>query len=113
MKKLAPLLALVVAGVALAADPVVTVLADEADAKAALVAHESCAQACSQVKVYRDRLAQAEAQEATAKANRARALAALAAKLGVQGKAFTVRVSTTRDGDGAEVKTVSLVASQE
>lgn len=113
MKKLAPILVLLVVGVALAAEPVVVTLFDEADSKTALAAHESCAQACATVKVYRARLAQAEAEETRCKAARAKALADLAAKLGVSGKTFTVRVSTTRDGDGAEVKMVSLVATQE
>ena len=113
MKKIAPFLALLVAGVALAAEPVAVTLFDEADAKAALVAHESCANACATVKVFRARLAQAEAEETRAKASRAKALADLAAKLGVVGKSFSVRVTRTVDGDGAEVRTVVLVASQE
>lgn len=113
MRKIAPFLALLVAGVALAAEPVAVTLFDEADAKAALVAHESCASACATVKVFRARLVQAEAAETAAKAARAKALADLAAKLGVAGKSFSVRVTKTVDGDGAEVRTVVLVASQE
>lgn len=113
MKKLAPFLALLVAGVALAAEPVAVTLTDEADAKAALVAHEACANACATAKVFRARLVQAEAEEARCKEARAKVLADLAAKLGVTGKTFSVRTVTTKDGDGAEVKTVVLVATQE
>lgn len=113
MKKLAPLLALVFVGVALAAEPVVVALTDPADVSAALVAHQACVDACGQARVFRARLAQAEAAETAAKAARAAALSALAAKLGVTGTAFSVRVVETKDGDGAAVKTVSLVATQE
>jgi hypothetical protein len=113
MKKFAPLLALLVVGVALAADPVAVVLSDPADAKAAAEAQASCDAACKTTKVFRERLARAEAEEARCKAARAKALGTVATKLGVTGKAFSVRVSTVVDGDGAETKTVTLVASQE
>lgn len=113
MRKLAPMLALLVVGVALAADPVTVTLSDESDAKVALAAAQACADACNTAKVFRARLAQAEAEEARAKDTRAQVLAGLAAKLGVAGKSFSVRVTRTVDGDGAEVKTVVLVATQE
>ena len=122
MKRLAPFLALLVAGVALAAEPVAVTLTDEADAKAALVAHESCASACATVKVFRARLVQAEAEEFRCKQERARVLSVIATKLGVipgdvvigvKGPTLSVRVTKTVDGDGAEVRTVVLVASQE
>lgn len=112
MKRLAPMLALLVAGVALAAEPVSVALSDPADAKAATEAQASCDAACRTVKVFKARLVAAEAEEARAKAARAKVLADLAAKLGVTGKAFSVRVTTTVDGD-TETKTVTLVASQE
>lgn len=112
MKKLSPLLALLLVGVALAAEPVSVTLFEPADMKAAAEAQAACDSACSMAKLWRDRLAKAEAEEARAKAARAQTLSALAAKLGVTGKSFSVRTVTTVD-DGVEVKTVVLVATQE
>lgn len=112
MKKIAPLLSLLVLGVALAAEPVSVVVADAADAKTAAEHQAACDAACRAVKLFRARLVAAEAEEARAKEARAKVLADLAAKLGVAGKSFSVRVTTTVDGD-AETKTVTLVASQE
>ncbi len=112
MKRFAPFLSLAAIGVALAAEPVSVVLSDPADAKVAAEHQASCDAACRTVKVFRARLIAAEAEEARSKAARAKVLADLAAKLGVTGKAFSVRVTTTVDGD-TETKTVTLVASQE
>lgn len=99
-------------GVALAAEPVSVVLSDPADAKTAAEHQASCDAACRTVKVFKARLVAAEAEEARAKEARSKVLKALAAKLGVTGKSFSVRVTTTVDGD-AETKVVTLVASQE
>lgn len=112
MKRFAPLLSLLVLGVALAAEPVTVTLSEESDAKTATEYQAACDAACRAVKLFRARLVAAEAEEARAKAARAKVLADIAEKHGVTGKAFSVRVTTTVDGD-TETKVVTLVASQE
>lgn len=120
MKRLSPLLALLLVGVALAGEPVAVVLGDE-DAKAALAAQQACASARAFVADRRKALAQAEAEESRCRQERARVLSAIASRLGVvppdvvigaKAPTLSLRVAVTRDGDGAEVKTVSLVASE-
>lgn len=113
MKRLSPLLALLAVGVALAAEPVVVALTEPDDVQAAVKAQEACRAACAFVADRRKALADAEAMETAARAARAQTLAAIASRLNVTGTAFSVRVATTRDGDGSTVTTVSLVATQE
>lgn len=120
MKRLAPLVALLFVGVALAAEPD-SVLLGEEDAKAAVAAQDAVVSACGLVAQTRKALDRALAEETRAKEARAKTFLALAEKLGlvppeaagVKRPTLSLRVAATRDGEGPEVKTVSLVATQE
>lgn len=120
MKKLAPLVALLFVGVALAAEPD-SVLLGEEDAKAAVAAQDAVVSACGLVAQTRKALDRAIAEETRAKEARARTFLAIAEKLGLvppladgaNRPTLSLRTATTKDGDGSEVKTVSLVATQE